>query len=362
MVKSRKPLNQVWEKTLGGSAIESTDSTEKTVVDCGYNALYASIINSHNYHVPLTLYPDAIWIQIVQQLAIHIRENAEALRDTFVDFAGKKVLTVRRDSFTKGAFNNPWDNVFPEFAEQIKEFIGEGNYNAIVSEFTTTTSTTKAAQEIALMDCVQTYFKFLFMTLCGIPLITLEGERKDWQAIVDKAKTLEKYGLEWWLKELVPVLQEFVNVYDGDINYEFWESFVNVNESSGGPYFTGHMTKFSAYTPVYPEYSQRSGAGLRQTAFRKIDHWMAQSGPFEGMTTKDFMTGQSSVPFLWAYICTVYPMTFSSGFVGFEVVDGAFRPNISWAVSERQVPNSELQKEVDQFAKELVRDLKDTQE
>jgi len=339
-MNSTRPLQEVWTRSLGRTTkIESSDNMEKQVVHCAFHPLYASIIKSFNDHVPLVLYPDAIWLQVVQQVAIHIHENAEQLRSKIVNFKqGKKLLRVRRDTFVKGKATNPWDDVFPEFAEQIKGHIGKDNYNSIVSTFSTTTPVTKAAQEVALMDCVQSYFNFLFETLCGIPSITLEGTKQDWQVLLDKTKYLsKKFDLDWWANELVPVLQEFVNVFDGNVNQEFWKDFVNVEQSSGGPYFTGHMTKLSAYKVVHKR-DFKSEGGSKPAGYAKIEEWPSQQKMFTGMTTKDFTSGLSMVPFVWQYYKELYPMDFMSGFVGIEVFDGSYRPNISWAIADRIEP------------------------
>ena len=85
-------------------------------------------------------------------------------------------------TFVKGhdQVSNPWPELFPEFAQQIRKHVGEANYNGIITEFSiTTTPVTKAAQEIALMASADSYFNLVLQTRCGIPQITLEGEKKD---------------------------------------------------------------------------------------------------------------------------------------------------------------------------------------
>jgi hypothetical protein len=332
-------LKSLWKKQTHIQA-EAIDDFQKQVKGVGYNSLYGAIISSFNDHVPLILSPDAIWLQIVQQLGIHIGQNSESLRQMFVDFEDKKVITVRRDDFIKGSKCNPWDNVFPEFADKIKDYIGEENYSSIINKFSTTTPITQAAQEIALMDCMQSYFDYLVRTKCGIPEITLEGTKEDWQLILDKANGLSKYDLGWWIKELVVLLQEFVNVWDGNVNLGFWKNFVNENGGSGGPYFSGHMLKLSAYQQDYNKKNTR------------ITSWNEQK-TFGGFTTSSFTSGISSVPFIWNYYETNYPMTFASGFVGVEIVDGAYKPNISWAVMDRKVEAEEFEKEIKRFNSEL---------
>ncbi len=313
-------IKNIWSKRLN-TKIESVDDCEKKVIRTDYNGLYSAIIGSFNDHTPLILSPDAIWLQIVQQLGIHIGENSESLKKMFVDFEGKEYIEIIRNDFVKGEMVNPWGEVFPEFTKQIKEYIGEGNYDSIINKFSTTTPITQAAQEIALMDCMQSYFEYGFRTCCGIPEIKLEGTKEDWQLILDKANGLSKYELGWWTKELVVLLQEFVNVWNGNVNVDFWEDFVNENGGSGGPYFSGHMLKLSAYKMEY-----------RKTV--KVTNWNDQRC-FGGFTTTSFTSGISNVPFTWYYFEEKYNMLFASGFIGIEIVDGAYKPNISWAVLDK---------------------------
>jgi len=240
----------------------------------------------------------------------------------FVDFDGKTYIEVTRNDFVKGEMRNPWSEVFPEFTKQIKGYIGDGNYDSIISSFSTTTPLTQTAQEIALMDCMQSYFDYGFRTMCGIPEITLEGTKEDWQLILDKANGLSKYKLGWWTKELVILLQEFVNVWDECANLDFWEDFVNEDGGSGGPYFSGHMLKLSAYKLDYNKKNT------------KITSWN-EHRHFGGFNTTSFTSGISKVPFVWHYFEEKYQMLFASGFIGFEIIDGAYKPNISWAVLEK---------------------------
>ncbi len=47
-----------------------------------------------------------IWLLIVQQLAIHINQNAESLRHLFVTHSGKELIDIRADDFIKGQLND----------------------------------------------------------------------------------------------------------------------------------------------------------------------------------------------------------------------------------------------------------------
>ena len=58
------------------------------------NEFVQSIHMAYQYHHPLALSPDIIWLAIMQGFAIHVKENSEQLRKQIVDFDGKKEITV----------------------------------------------------------------------------------------------------------------------------------------------------------------------------------------------------------------------------------------------------------------------------
>ena len=50
---------------------------------------------AHTNHYPIRIKPDDIWLLIVQAFSNHVNANSERLRHYFVDFDGKKQLTVQ---------------------------------------------------------------------------------------------------------------------------------------------------------------------------------------------------------------------------------------------------------------------------
>merc|ERR1719491_1376190 len=70
-------------------------------------------------HHPLKLKPEHIWLLILQSTAVHVDQNAEKLRQKFVNFEGKKELLLRRDEFVLGSTTNDWEGLVKEFVEQI---------------------------------------------------------------------------------------------------------------------------------------------------------------------------------------------------------------------------------------------------
>jgi hypothetical protein len=311
--------------------IEAIGNFDKKVRASGYNSFVGSCFTSFEQHKRLILSPDIVWLAIVQQLAIHVNNNPEILRKEFVNFEGKKSILIHRDNFRLGA-DNPWHDVFPEFTSKIKEYIGDTNYNAIIGDFSTTDATAKIAFEISLMDVVKSYFDYGASTMCGIPEITLEGTTEDWQLISEKAKGLSTYGLDWWIKDLAPVLSQFVDASKDNVDRAFWNSFFKIDGDSGGPYIDGHINRFFPYI--------KGGYGSKNS-FVKNER--------RRLTTDQYPSGIVSVPFIWLYFESTLPMGFVAGFIGKEITNDSVKPNIGWGVLHRVAEEAEFKKEVERF-------------
>jgi len=162
-----------------------------------------------------------------------VHQNAEELRHLFVDFDGKKTLMLILPGFTIGNPNNDWARTFPMFEQKIRENIGDDITNLVTQQFSTTGVVDKLAMQIVLMDVVESYFNYCGMSGCGIPSVQLTGTPEDWIAIRERAEKLSQFGLDWWLKELLPVLDHFVSAAQGNPDVKFWASVVNKYGLSG---------------------------------------------------------------------------------------------------------------------------------
>jgi hypothetical protein len=185
------------------------------------NPLVSAIHLAFSRHLPLTLSPDAIWLTIVQGFSHHVNENAEAVRSRLVRHQGRLALNeqIRRMSIEDVTV------AVAGFSRQIREATDPALHETLVCDFSTTTPDVRTASEIALMDTYSHYFEFsLEMCICGIPYITLPGTVQDWQRICDRVEVLETFGLDWWVKRLRPILQEFVRAAEGRPNPEFWRA------------------------------------------------------------------------------------------------------------------------------------------
>lgn len=305
---------------LVGIGVESSLPSDALVFPS--NNFMAAINTAYDAHLPLILSPDMLWLTIAHGVSQHINNNAEELRHQFVNHEGKKKIEVFEDSFIKGDPGNNWQHMFGQFSNEISEYIGKKR-DLIVSDFSTTGPVELAASEVVLMEAMQKYFSYECTTCCGIPQITLLGTKADWVGIQNKVRAISEFGLDWWVKELEPIVDEFIRASDGNANKSFWQNIYKEGGGSGGPYLSGWSVS------LFPYLKDRGGEFTRKNEFR------APKGYFEGETTSSFPIGLAKAPFQWNYYDEVFQMEIAAGFTGVLSNEaGEISPQIGWAVRD----------------------------
>ena len=336
--------------------IEAMSTSRENVVHAGSNGFVMALVTAFAEHLPLTLAPDHIWILISYAFAKHVDIHAEKLRKNFVQHEGKKRLeVVTPDSFAMSTGNNPdtgasataWETlVFPGFSNQIKSYIGEKTHEAIAAKFSTTSPAAGAAHEITLMSAMKNYFSYGIMTMCGIPNITLLGTEEDWVALRSRTEKLGSLMMpdftDYWMPSLLPVLDEFVESYRGNVNHGFWQSMVKHRRTGGG---SGAYSFISGWMQIFFPYlaSGRLNEGLKP--------W--QQMYFYGPKMDQFPPICSSAPVDWDYHGAVFDLNFHAGIIGYtqDPADGTLSPLLGWYVSH--VPPKSPLLQLNDYKKEL---------
>lgn len=305
----------------------NTDSVSFQNTDL--NGFIGALHTAYSHHNALTLSPDDVWLCIAQGFSIYVNQHAEELRSFFIDFQGKKIIRVQRDLFRRFQ-DNSWEDVFDEFSSEIKKNIGENNHKNIVADFTTTGIIEKAVSEIVLMESMKSYFDYRVMTCCCIPKITLLGVKEDWEKIVEKAKALKQYktdtcNIDWWIDKLVPVLQKFVDAFDGNVDKKFWSEIYKLLGGSGGDRCSGWCNLLFPYVKHGDDFEVNSEINKSEDRF----------DCFGGINTSDYPSGVSKVPFIWEYFGESFDYLFFGGFHGHIFLDDdSIKPVMFWAVGE----------------------------
>lgn len=188
---------------------------------------FNGMVSAYSYHNPIVLSPDVIWLLISQGFSHYINENSERLRNLFVDFDGRRTLTVetRKNIF---APDMDWDAVTSDFVKAVRSNLKHKDMaDMVLADFSTSGQAEVIASRVTLMNTVEKYFEFeLEEIICGIPYITLQGTPDDWRKIAAKVQQLRNYDMGWWADELEPIINEFVKASQGNPDREFWKCIV----------------------------------------------------------------------------------------------------------------------------------------
>jgi hypothetical protein len=293
----------------------------------GQDIFFKFMVEAYADHRPIVLSPDIIWNVIAQGFSQHVNNNPEALRDRIVYHEkGKIELSV----ITKEELHSPnvkWDKLLNTFDNMIAESTKDNLADVMRADFSTTDKTARIVSQMTLMSSVKAFFDYSVIYFsCGIPNITIEGTTDDWEKVLNKTQQLRKYNLDWWVGDLVPILNEFINASKGNVNKVFWRNIVKKDRPE----------KFV-------------GGGCSWDRPTELDGWFLKFMPYDkkGKRTpqkvtynyKDMPSQVINVDFMYKNLDTgtTTPMEMLCGLVGIEVdsITNAMRPKLGWMVCEK---------------------------
>ena len=313
-------LLQTYYFTGDTESIVSHNRLDRQLVMGGQNPFFKAMYHAYADHRPFELSPEALWLLICQGFSYHVNNNAEDLRPMFVDFDGKKTLSVNTNRFPE----NPeaWERLFPSFTRQIAAHTGGKIVSVMGSDFTTSTSVSHTASQISIMVAMQKYFDYELTVICGIPQVILHGAPEDWQSIIDRVKVLREYKLAWWVDKMLPVLEKIKRASEGEVDKDFWCDMFKLHRKDRGhgcgpshPDVDGWIVKF------YP-YDEKGRRNDLEKLYEGDQHL-----PSEVLSVPLKVTGAAEAN-----------LNLRAGFVGIvqDSKTQALRPEIGWYITEQK--------------------------
>jgi len=204
---------------------------------------------AYNQHHHLRLRPDDIRFAILSQLGFYINAHAEDLRSLFVAHNEKKELILvysagSRYTFDFGGLHKTWATslMIILLIKKLKAWM--------TPAFSTTEDTEIVVASILLMGATQKYFDFRCVPRCGIPYVTLLGEKCDWKEILRRLEKLKGFGEETtrFYTLFKPIVSRFVRSFENSAGEEvvsFWQRIAHFTEGGSGPsYYSGWIPAF----------------------------------------------------------------------------------------------------------------------
>ncbi|KAF9552927.1 hypothetical protein CPC08DRAFT_714199 [Agrocybe pediades] len=203
-------------------------------IDPSHNGFVNTVVDAYNTHHHLVLRPDDVWIAMLGQFKLYVnahdRQKVEPVVRATVDF----------------------ENLAHQMTGLIHENVVDKDLREwILPNFSTTTKSDTITCAVLMIATPKPYLGYATRLECGIPSVTLEGERTDWVEILERINKLDAFGEEptAWAKLLRPILRRFVSAFDGEPDTDFWGKVCHHNHKGSGPvHLSGWITAFCVWS------------------------------------------------------------------------------------------------------------------
>lgn len=326
---------------------------EKRMVPTNQHSFLKTVHLAYAQHHDLVLSPDDIWIQISLGVSIHINEHFEELKAIVLKNPEKEIAQVRLDELTDLSPES-WKKLIASFAEKAQAKTNEQFYTTMLPEFTTTTSESRTVMQAILLSSIQQALEFHAASGCGIPNIVLLGEKADWEKLYRHTEMLDQYGLGFWTTELKPILQEFINAYDGNVNRNFWQCIYKYREeymvmdmngwiSKFFPYFTENESidseeELAKIRERFPEQAEQAEV-ITQKKYYLNPYLRGDDYLFNAIDIRDLPNSVCRIPVVWDNFFSNDPeqlnqqLMLYAGFTGTQQYENlALEPNCGWYI------------------------------
>lgn len=123
------------------------------------NGFVQACIEAYSRHRHLVIRPDDVWLAILTQFSFYVNGNAEMLREVFVEFEGKKELTIYYT--TSDPKDVDWENFAAQITKKARQHLRDPEFvDWIMAKFSTTTKVDETAASVAMMASMQSYFVY----------------------------------------------------------------------------------------------------------------------------------------------------------------------------------------------------------
>ncbi|OKL56803.1 hypothetical protein UA08_07778 [Talaromyces atroroseus] len=292
-------------------------------ISASTNGFVWAVFHAYSSHHNLTIRPEDVWFSILTQLSFFVNAHAEELRPFFVAHEGQKQLEVIENGSMDYADFGALAVRMTKLIE--KNVVDPDLRDWIMPSFSTTTESDTVVAAILMMGSLQKYFSYAMTLICGIPSVTLLGEREDWLSMVQKLEKLKQLGNEpaRFAQLLRPILNHFVLCFDGPESSDvlsFWGRCAHkYNMGSGPDYLCGWISVFCFW--------DENGKMLRRDRIHPVS-----SAEFERQNTelclddalsrrvdiRDVPSGFASVPVTVNDNGEVYDTMMLAGLVGIQ--------------------------------------------
>lgn len=314
------------------------------LLKCDMHPFVQALHYAYCDHLALNLSPDHIWYLISSAISMHMHFYADnRLKKKFlVAECDKREIEVRRDDFKRRSLN-PWYEMMEEFCYRINENVKPELADSMSASFSTTNRDVRIVSQIMLADSKQKSFRHEPEAQCGIAELRIMGVKQDWERLKAKSNMVVSFIPEFkvWMKTLNEILQHFIDIFDDNIDYEFWNNIYKC-ESSGGQFITGWILGLFPYLSRHEKNVYVWKQSWRYSVNKRVENNDEQHCFDDGLTAKAFIYQLNQCPFKWHHLDSQSDMLLIGGLLSvlYEERDNSITPIFGHAVIENNNTNN----------------------
>ncbi len=134
-----------------------------------------------------------------------------------------------------------WNDFLDKMREEMNKHIKNDFIDLLTSNFSTTTNIESLLSCVAIMDTFKQYFEYrCSVTMCGIRNVHFMGTLDDWKLLRHKTAQLQIFNTPTsnsfgtYIKGVVPIIDQFIETYQGKVDNTFWNKIMDIKHWGGG--------------------------------------------------------------------------------------------------------------------------------
>lgn len=135
-------------------------------------------------------------------------------------------------------FFGSWEDFLERMRTEIDQNVKNNVIELLTPQFSTTTSIESLLSSLAVMSTCEKYFEYeCYLTKCGIRNVHFLGTLDDWKLLQKKIRDLKKFSrdtFESYINAMLPVIDQFIDTYQGNVDREFWNKVMDIEHVGGG--------------------------------------------------------------------------------------------------------------------------------
>ena len=153
-------------------------------------------------HHSIEIYPDDIWLLIMDGIRLHVKNNRDKFKDKFVKNEADTNLVINDNALTLQSPPSAWKKNITQIYDSLYQKLPEDTRSSFDIDFSTSTAIDKFVAKATLMAISSEYYSYSIHTLCGIPQIIIKGKKRDWQKLKDSFDKLANiFDMPWWAEQ-----------------------------------------------------------------------------------------------------------------------------------------------------------------